>query len=75
MSIFETQWSKFIFVILYVDNILLATNNLGLLYEMKRFLFNQFKMKDMSETRYEIGIEIFQKLSIGKVRFVLEIRY
>jgi len=44
---------------LYVDNILLATNDLGLLSEVEKFLSNNFEMKYMSETYYVIGIEIF----------------
>ena len=47
-----------IFLILYVDDILLATNDLGLLHEMKIFLFKNLEMKDMGETFYVIGIEI-----------------
>ena len=50
---------KFIFLILYVDDILLATNDLGLLSETKKFLSNNFEMKDTSETYYVIGIKIF----------------
>ena len=50
---------KFIFFILYVD-ILLATNDLGLLYETKRFLFNNIEIKAMGEATYVIGIEISQ---------------
>ena len=42
----------------YVDDILLATNDLGLLHEMKIFLFKNLEMKDMGETFYVIGIEI-----------------
>jgi len=57
--------SKFIFLILYVDDILLATNDLGLLSEIKRFLSNNFEMKDMGETYYVIGIEIFRDRSQG----------
>ena len=50
--------SKIIFLVLYVDDILLASNNLGLLHEVKRFLSLQFDMNDMSETSYIIGIKI-----------------
>lgn len=39
--------NKFIFLILYVDAILLANNDLGLLHEIKRFLYKNFEMKDM----------------------------
>ena len=55
---------KFIVLILYVD-ILLATNDLGLLYETKRFPFNNFEIKAMGEATYVIGIEIFQNRSQG----------
>jgi len=57
--------SKFIFLILYVDDILLPTNELGLLSETKKFLFNNFEMKDMAETYYVIGIEILCDRSKG----------
>jgi len=57
--------SKFIFLILYVDDILLATNDLGLLSETKKFLSNNFEMKDMGETYFVIGIEIFRNRSQG----------
>ena len=57
--------SKFIFLILYVDDILLATNDLHLLHETKRFLSNNFEIKDMGEVTYVIGIEIFRNRSLG----------
>jgi len=50
--------SKVIFVILYVDDTFLATNDLGLLHETK-FLSSNFEMKDKGEGSYVIGIEIF----------------
>ena len=49
----KVSGSKFIFLILYVDDILLATNDLGLLSETKKFLCNNFEMKDMSEAYYD----------------------
>ena len=57
--------SKFIFLILYVDDIFLATNDIGLLNKTKKFLSNNFEMKDMGETYYVIGIEIFCDRSQG----------
>jgi len=45
----KVSGSKFIFLILYVDDILLATKDLGLLSETKKFLSNNFEMKDMGE--------------------------
>ena len=54
----KVSGSKFIFLIRYVDEILLATNDLGLLSEIKNFLSNNFDMKDMGEAYYVIGIEI-----------------
>jgi hypothetical protein len=46
------------FLILYVDDILLATNNKDLLYEVKQFLSKSFDMKDMGDASYVIDIKI-----------------
>ncbi len=61
----KVSGSKFIFLILYVDDILLASNDLGLLSETKRFLSMNFEMKDTGEATYVIGIEIFRDRSRG----------
>ena len=55
----KVSGSKFIFLVLYVKNILLAANDLGLLHQTKKFFFKNFEMKDMGEASYVIGIEIF----------------
>ena len=54
----KVNGSKICFLILYVDNILRATNNKGLLHEVKQFLFENFDMKDMGDASYIIGIKI-----------------
>ena len=41
-----------------MDDILLATNDKGLLHEVKQFLSKNFDMKDMGEASYVIGIKI-----------------
>ena len=54
----KVSGSKFIFLILYVDDILLATNALSLLHETKRFLSKNFEMKDMKSASFVLSIEI-----------------
>jgi hypothetical protein len=49
---------KFIFLVLYVDDILLASSDVHLLLETKSFLFSHFDMKDLGEASYVLGIEI-----------------
>ena len=44
--------SKFILLLLYVYDILLASNDIGLLHETKRFLSNNFEMKDLGNASY-----------------------
>ena len=41
-----------------MDDILLATNDKSLLYEVKQFLSKNFDMKDMGEASYVIGIKM-----------------
>ena len=61
----KVSGSKFIFLILYVDDILLANSDLGLFHTTKKFLSENFEMKDMGEATYVIGIEIFRDRSRG----------
>ena len=55
--------SRFIFLILYVDDILLASNDLNLLLETKKLLSRMFEMKDMGEASFVLGIEIIRDRS------------
>ena len=61
----KVSGSKVIFLILYIGDILLATNDLGLLHETKKFLSRNFEVKDMGEVSYVIGIKIFHNRSQG----------
>ena len=49
---------KFIFLILYVDDILLASSVVNLLLETKKFLSSNFDMKDLGKVSFVLGIEI-----------------
>ena len=61
----KVSGSKVIFLILYIDYILLAANDLGPLHETNKFLSSNFEMKDMGEANYVIGIKIFHNGSQG----------
>jgi Reverse transcriptase (RNA-dependent DNA polymerase) len=61
----KVSGSKFIILILYVDDILLASSDLDMLFETKYFLSNKFDMKDLGEASYVIGIEIYRDWSRG----------
>ena len=47
-------------LVLYVDDILLARNDLGMIHETKGYLENNFDMKYMVKATFVKGIEIFQ---------------
>ena len=48
--------SKFIILVLYVDDILLASSDMELLHETKRFLSSKFDMKDLGNAFFVLGI-------------------
>jgi hypothetical protein len=56
---------KFVLLILYVDDILLASSDIDLLLETKKFLSSRFDMKDLGEASFVLGIEIHQERSKG----------
>ena len=59
----KVSGSKIFFLILYVNDILLATNDKSLLHEVKQFLSKNFDMKDMGDASYVIGIKIHRDRS------------
>ena len=56
---------KICYLVLYVDDILIATNDVETLYEVKQFLLKNFDMKDMGKASYVIGIQIYRERSRG----------
>ena len=49
-----------VFLILYVDDILLIGNDFQMLSKVKIQLATQFQMKDLGEAQYVLGIKIIQ---------------
>jgi hypothetical protein len=63
---------EFIFLILYVDDILLASSDVSLLLETKRFLSSNFDMKDLGEASFVLGIEIQRDRRKGGIGIITE---
>jgi Reverse transcriptase (RNA-dependent DNA polymerase) len=59
------SWSKFVFLILYVDDILLASNDKNILHETNKFLFKHFDIKDIGKVSYELGLKIHRDRNKG----------
>jgi hypothetical protein len=54
----KVSGSRYIFLVLYVDDILLVANDNGFLFEIKRMLSSHFDMKDLGEASYVLGVQI-----------------
>ena len=50
--------SKICFLVLYVDDIFLASNDKGIIHEVKQFISKSFDTKGMGDASYVIGIKI-----------------
>ena len=50
--------TKVVFLVLYVDDILLIGNDIGLLSDVKKWLVEKFQMKDLGQASYVLGIQI-----------------
>ena len=56
----KVSGSSIMFLILYVDDILLMGNNTTLMEQTKNSLKTSFSMKDMGEAQYILGIKIYR---------------
>lgn len=54
---------KIIFLVLYVDDILLASNDTSLLHKTKRFFTTSFEMKDLGDTSFIFGRDTSRSFS------------
>jgi len=58
--------------VLYVNDILLASNDISFLQKTKKFLTKFFEMKDLGEASFVLGIKILRDLSQGILRLSQE---
>ncbi|KAL0302427.1 UNVERIFIED_CONTAM: Retrovirus-related Pol polyprotein from transposon RE1, partial [Sesamum angustifolium] len=61
--VYKVSGSSVLFLMLYVDDILLIGNDIKMLGDTKLWLSTQFSMKDLGEASYVLGIKIFRDRS------------
>ena len=59
----KTSGSAIVFLVLYVDDILLIGNDIPMLQSVKIWLSNKFSMKDLGEASFILGIKIYRDRS------------
>ena len=62
------------FLVLYVDDILLIGNDVGVMSSVKVWLSSQFDMKDLGEANFILGIKLWQDCK-NKMLGFLQARY
>ena len=56
----KVSGSTVTFLVLYVDDILLIGNDVGVMSSIKIWLSSYFAMKDLGEASYVLGIKLFR---------------
>ena len=54
----KTSGGAVVFLVLYMDDILLMGNNVSMIQSVKNFLSKNFSLKDLGEVTYILGIKI-----------------
>lgn len=65
----KVSGSKFIILLLHVDDIFFFSNDIGLVHDTKEILTKTFEMKDLGEMFFLLGIESHKNRSRGMLEF------
>ncbi|GJU43528.1 ribonuclease H-like domain-containing protein, partial [Tanacetum coccineum] len=70
---------SFVALLVYVDDIVLTGNNINEINKVKTFLKSKFKIKDLGELKYFLGIEVLKTkkdgLCLSQRKYCLELLY
>lgn len=71
----KRRGDKMVIVLVYVDDLLLTGNDAGLIEETRHTLHSHFKIKDLGELKYILGIEFLRSTGIvmNQRKYALEL--
>ena len=70
------QRGSIIILLVYVDDILIASNDVDAINVFRQFLDNKFKLKDLGTLKHFLGLEVAKTtkgLSLRQRKFTLEL--
>ncbi|BBH03528.1 RmlC-like cupins superfamily protein [Prunus dulcis] len=72
----KVRGASFTAVLLYVDDMIITGNDNTAIEELKRFLHNNFRIKDLGHLKYFLGVEVAyskQGIAISQRKYTLDI--
>lgn len=63
-------------ILVYVDDLLIIGDNESMIKEAKQVLHQQFKLKDLGELKYFLGIEVLRSAKgviLNQIKYILEL--
>ncbi|XP_019054873.1 PREDICTED: uncharacterized protein LOC109115371 [Nelumbo nucifera] len=76
-SLFTKQTgSHFLALLTYVDDIILASDNIDLINKVKKFLHDTFKIKDLGQLKFFLGLEVARSttsINLSQRKYVIDL--